>query len=96
LTLDFNQVLSKAQAADYWLLKAPGIHTLADLKGSYSLNDQFKAYKTGNVYVCDTDKIHFFDRFPFHPEVLLQEYFRIFHPEVPGDKTLVFFQKIKS
>ena len=96
LTLDFNQVLAKAQAADYWLLKAPGIHTLADLKGSYSLNDQFKAYKTGNVYVCDTDKIHFFDRFPFHPEVLLQEYFRIFHPEVPGDKTLVFFQKIKS
>lgn len=94
LTLDFNQVLAKAQAADYWLLKSPDIHSLADLKGSYTLNDQFKAYKTGNVYVCDTNTSHFFDRFPFHPEVLLQEYFKIFHPEQESDYQLQFFKKV--
>ena len=69
LTLDFNQVLARAQKADYWLLKSPSIHSLADLKSSYTLNDQFEAYKTGNVYVCDTNTTRFFDRFPFHPEV---------------------------
>jgi iron complex transport system substrate-binding protein len=95
LTLDFNQVLAKAQKADYWLLKSPNIKTLADLKGSYSLNDQFEAYKSGNVYVCDTNTTHFFDRFPFHPEVLLQEYFVIFHPEVATDYKLQFFHKIE-
>lgn len=94
LTLDFNQVLAKAQKADYWLLKSPTVHTLADLKSSYSLNDQFEAYKQGNVYVCDTNTSHFFDRFPFHPEVLLQEYFKIFHPEVRTDYQLQFFKKV--
>ncbi len=94
LTLDFNQVLARAQKADYWLLKSPAIHSLADLKSSYSLNDQFEAYKKGNVYVCDTNTTHFFDRFPFHPEVLLQEYFKIFHPEVATDYQLQFFKKV--
>ena len=94
LTLDFNQVLEKAQKADFWLLKSPNINTLADLKGSYSLNDKFEAYKKGNVYVCDTNTSHFFDRFPFHPEVLLQEYFKMFHPEVETDYELQFFKRI--
>lgn len=96
LTLDFNQVLDKAQKADIWLLKSPNINSLMDLKGSYSLNDQFEAYKKGNVYVCDTSTSHFFDRFPFHPEVLLQEYFKIFHPEVETDYQLQFFRKISK
>lgn len=96
LTLDFNQVLARAQAADYWLLKSPAINSLADLKGSYSLNDQFKAFKTGNVWVCNTSTSHFFDRFPFHPEVLLQEYFKIFHPEEETSYELQFFKKIEK
>lgn len=94
LTLDFNQVLAKAQNADYWLLKSPAVHSLADLKASYWLNDQFEAFKKGNVYVCDTNVSHFFDRFPFHPEVLLQEYFKIFHPEVTTANQLQFFKKV--
>ncbi len=94
LTLDFNQVLVKAQDADIWLIKSPAIRSLADLKGSYSLNDKFNAYQTGNVYVCDTNTSHFFDRFPFHPEVLLMEYFKIFHPDQEIDYQLQFFEKI--
>lgn len=96
LTLDFNQVLAKAQAADIWLIKSPYIHSLAELKSSYSLNDQFKAFKTGNVYVCDTNTSHFFDRFPFHPEVLLKEYFKVFHPEVDFAHDLQFFKKVNN
>lgn len=96
LTLDFSQVLAKAQNADYWLVKSPAIRSLADLKASYSLNDKFKAYRTGNVYVCDTETSHFFDRFPFHPELLLMEYFKIFHPEQDFDYELQFFKKISQ
>lgn len=96
LTLDFNQVLVKAQNADVWLLKSPAIHSLADLKASYSLNEKFKAYQTGNVYVCDTNTSHFFDSFPFHPEVLLMEYFKIFHPDQEIDYQLQFFKKINQ
>jgi len=44
--------------------------------------------------VCDTNTSHFFDRFPFHPEVLLMEYFKIFHPEQGSDYVLQFFNKV--
>ncbi len=78
LNLDFNQVLAVAQDADVWLIKSFFIHSLADLKGAYSLNDQFRAFQRHQVYVCDTNESHLFERFPFHPEVLLQEYADIF------------------
>ena len=74
LNLDFNQVLAKAQDAHIWLIKSFNIRTYADLKGSYSLNDQFRAFQEHKVYVCDTNLTRFYERFPFHPDVLLREY----------------------
>lgn len=78
LNLDFNQVLAQAHDADVWLVKSFFIHSYADLKGANNLNDQFQAFKQGKVYVCDTNATRFFERFPFHPDVLLQEYHDLF------------------
>ena len=85
LPLDFNQVLAVAQNADYWFIKWTNINTLKDLQGAYDLNKEMAAFKNKRVYVCDTDKTRFFDRIPFHPEVLLQEFAAILHPELFPD-----------
>ena len=82
LNLDFNQVLAEAQDAGIWLIKSFNIHTYADLKGSYSLNDQFRAFQEHRVYVCDTNQTRFFERFPFHPDVLLREYYNLFNGQL--------------
>ncbi len=82
LALDFNQVLAVAQDADYWFLKWTNINSLKDLQGAYDLNKEMAAFKNKRVYVCDTDKTRFFDRIPFHPEVLLREFAAIMHPEL--------------
>lgn len=95
LTLDFNQVLAKAQQADVWLIKSMGIQSLDDLRAQHKLNSEFEAFKRRNVYICDTGKTHFFDRFPFHPDVLLREYAMIFHPTVFNDTKLVFFKRVE-
>ena len=79
LNLDFNQVLAVAHDADVWLIKSFNIHTYADLKGAYSLNDQFLAFKQRKVYACDTNVTRFYERFPFHPDVLLMEYYNLFN-----------------
>ena len=85
LALDFNQVLAVAQDADYWFIKWTNITSLKDLQGAYDLNKEMAAFKNKRVYVCDTDKTRFFDRIPFHPEVLLREFAAIMHPELfPG------------
>ena len=85
LSLDFNQVLARAQKADYWFLKWTNINTLADLQGVYELNKEMEAFKNKRVWVCDTEKSRFFDRVPFHPDMLLREFAAIMHPELfPG------------
>ncbi len=78
LSLDFNQVLAKAQDADVWLVKSFNIHSYDDIKDAYSLNDRFAAFKNRRVYTCDTNETHLFERFPFHPELLLQDFCNIF------------------
>ena len=95
LTLDFNQVLAKAQNADVWLIKSMGIRSLDDLRAQYDLNSEFEAFKRRQVYICDTGKTHFFDRFPFHPDVLLREYAMIFHPKLFNGGDLQFFKPVE-
>ena len=85
LALDFNQVLAVAQNADYWFIKWTNINTLKDLQGAYDLNKEMAAFQNKRVYVCDTDKTRFFDRIPFHPDVLLREFAAIMHPELFPD-----------
>ena len=85
LALDFNQVLTVAHDADYWFIKWTNIDSLKDLQGAYDLNKEMAAFKNKRVYVCDTDKTRFFDRIPFHPEVLLREFSAILHPELFPD-----------
>ena len=85
LALDFNQVLAVAQNADFWFIKWTNINSLKDLQGAYELNKEMAAFKNKRVYVCDTDKTRFFDRIPFHPEVLMQEFAAIMHPELFPD-----------
>lgn len=81
LTLDFSQVLNKAQNADLWLIKTFNIATYADLKKAYSLNSEMAAFKNHKVWVCNTSQSPLYREFPFHPEKLLRDLASIFHPE---------------
>ena len=91
LSLDFNQVLARAQQADYWFLKWTNINSLKDLQGAYELNKEMEAFKNKRVYVCDTEKSRFFDRVPFHPDLLLREFAAIMHPELfPSVETQMY------
>ena len=94
LSLDFNQVLAVAHDADYWFIKWTNINTLKDLQGAFDLNKEMAAFKNKRVYVCDTDKTRFFDRIPFHPEVLLREFAAILHPELFPDFTNQMYHHI--
>lgn len=92
LSLDFNQVLAVAQDADVWLVKSFNISSYSDLKGAYELNDRFDAFKNRKVYTCDTNATRLFERFPFHPELLLQEFCNIFDGK---NDNLIFYTPCK-
>ena len=94
LSLDFSQVLDKAQNADFWIIKSFNIKTYKNLASQYPLNSQFVAFKHKQVYCCNTVGTTLFEDFPFHPDVLLHEFIVIFHPELDNGYKLKYFQPL--
>ncbi len=93
LSLDFPRVLDKAQNADFWLITVYG-QTL-DKKamiGLYPHNDKFRAFGNHGVYYVDSATSGIFEETPFHPERLLREYVKLFHPELLPDYQLAYYK----
>ncbi len=97
LPLAFETVFDKVADADVWLFKYNKTedYTLAQLGDEYDLYKQFKAYKEGNVYGCNTTKIRFYEDAPLHPDKFLSDLIAMLHPDLTeeGD-TLHYFQKL--
>lgn len=82
LMLSFEQVLSRAQHADVWLVKSFSINNYQDLSSNHPLNSRFDAFGKHNVWLCNTLTSGIFETSPFHPDRLLADYIAIFHPNI--------------
>lgn len=79
LQLDFPTVFDRAHDADIWLIRTYGSDlTLDGLRRTYAPNAEFKAFREGNVYICNSAETAIFDDLAFHPERVLREYITIF------------------
>lgn len=92
LQMSFEAVLNKAAEADVWLIKSFDKElTLTDLEAQDKRYMLFKPAKQGGVWNADTRTVPFYDETPFHPDLLLQDYVSIFHPDaLPGVKPKYF------
>ena len=92
-----ERVLARARNADIWLVRynQEREKTLEELKNEAPLNGQFKAFREGKVYGCNTRYIPFFDQTPFHPDMLLEEFINIFHGSDTTDVTLHYFHRLE-
>lgn len=77
-----ERVLATARQADVWLIKAGRGYTRQSLAAENSMHTLFRPYQTGNVWACNTLTSDFFEQEPFHPDRLLADFIRIFHPEL--------------
>lgn len=71
--LSGEEVLYKGQDADVWLIRYTGANDLSldELAGENPLFTQFRAFKEGRVYGCNTSKVNYYEETPFHPQFLL-------------------------
>ncbi|MDE6294801.1 MAG: ABC transporter substrate-binding protein [Muribaculaceae bacterium] len=92
-----ERVLAEAHDADVWMVRyyQNDEKSLAQLAADAPVNAEFKAFKTGNVYGCNTRKSDLFGETPFHPERVLRDMVIILHPEVMGDEKLSYYSKMK-
>lgn len=98
LALSFEEVLEKAQNADYWF--GPG--QFASLKELLKANPhyaQFKAFKNKNVYSFTTKTgakggVIYYEQAANRPDLVLKDLIKITNPDLLPDYQLYFFQKL--
>lgn len=95
LQLSIEQVIDKASDADIWIMRnfAP-LRSNADLLALSPLYSEFKAFRDGRVYNCDTSSKPIFNDIAFHPERVLLDFIIIFHPELFPGLECTYYQNL--
>ena len=96
IPLSFETVFDKAQDADIWLMKynQASEKTYTSLREDYAPYANFKAYKEKQVYGCNTGHKTYYEDFPFHPDRVLKDLIKIFHPSLLPEYELKYFSKL--
>lgn len=94
--LAFETVFDRGGNADIWLIKynQPQDKTYSELERDYVPYARFKAFQDRKVYGCNTNHVPFYEESPFHPELLLKDLIKIFHPELLPDYDLKYFSNL--
>lgn len=100
IPLDFEVVYDRALGADYWL--NPGTaRSMEELLAEDARYADFGAVRSGQVYnnnalLNDGGGNDYWESGVAHPEIVLKDLLKIFHPELVPDHSLVYYQQLKS
>lgn len=94
--LAFETVFDKGENADFWLIKYNQAtdKTYDELKRDYAPYAGFRAFKERNIYGCNTNNVPLYEDYPFHPDCLLKDLIKIFHPTLLEGYELKYFTKL--
>ena len=99
LSLPFEAVLEKAGASDVWLLRYDSRSplTLPQLLKEQPGYRQLHPVRSGEVYGCNVMTSMFYEESPFRPDLLLQDFIHILHPDLTGSlPPLRYYHKISE
>lgn len=97
LPLSFESVLDKAGDADVWLIRyyASDDITYKSLEKEYKPYSYFRAFKEKNVYGCNTLYSPYYDDLPIHPDYILKDFVKVFHPDLFPDYQLKYYKRLE-
>ena len=98
VTLDFETVYSQASKAKYWRIvnSYNGTFSYDALKDEDARYADFDAFKNKGVVYCNMREVPFYESMPTHPEVVLSDLIKIFHPQLlPEDYEPVFYRLLR-
>lgn len=84
LPFPFEVIFEKGQQADLWLIRynQPVDKTYSEMKKEFAPYAGFRAFKERKIYGCNTNHVLFYEETPFHPDWLLKDLIKIFHPSL--------------
>lgn len=91
-----EKVFDRGCNAEFWVIKYNQAtdKTYEEIASDYSSYAQIKAFKDKNIYGCNTRFAAFYEETPFHPNRLLKDYIKAFHPELLKDYELRYYKKL--
>jgi iron complex transport system substrate-binding protein len=97
LPLPFETVLEKCGEADVWLFRYDSRQpiTKAQLSAEQPGYGQLRPMRKGSLYGCNVMTSMFYEETPFRPDLLLQDFVQILHPELRGMPPLRYYQKVE-
>ena len=97
LALPFESILEKCGEADVWLFRYDSSQpmTRARLMAEQPGYPQLRPVKTGRLYGCNVMTSMFYEESPFRPDLLLQDFIQILHPDIPNLLPLRYYQKVE-
>lgn len=97
LALPFEAVLEKAGEADVWLFRydAPQPITRQQLLSEQPGYPQLRPMREDQLYGCNVTTSMFYEETPFRPDLLLQDFIHILHPDIPNLPPLRYYHKVE-
>jgi iron complex transport system substrate-binding protein len=99
IPIDFESVLYKAQSADIWLniVLAKNKNDLLNADSRYSA---FKPFKNSEIYsytarISENGGYDFYESAIVHPELVLADLIKIFHPKKFPEHKLYYYERLK-
>lgn len=82
VSLSPEQVYATGHEADYWLVKygRKTSYTYRELAKEDPRYSHFKSWQERRILGCNTLEVPFYEEVPFHPDRLLDNLIRLFHP----------------
>jgi len=96
IALNPETVFERAMDADIWILRynQASAKTYDEIAAEYANYSNMKAFKQKNIYGCNTAQVPFYEETPFHPDRLLKDFIKIFHPELLPDYSTRYYHKL--
>ena len=83
----FETVYDKGADSDLWVFKyaAERPMTYADLEAEYSPYARFAPFRNRKIYTCNTVGTPYYEYIAIHPDYILADYVKMFHPHLLPD-----------
>ena len=98
LPYPFEVIFEKGQQTDFWLIRynQPIDKTYKELEKEFAPYAGFRAFKERNIYGCNTNRVPFYEETPFHPDWLLKDLIKTFHPSLLEGYELRYYKKLSE
>jgi iron complex transport system substrate-binding protein len=98
LPLPFETILERCGDCDVWLLRYDSSEplTMQQLLSEQAGYKELRPVRNGQVYGCNVQTSMFYEESPFRPDLLLQDFIHILHPDIPNLPPLRYYEKVKE